>query len=72
VGWIGGGGTWGVSGRKNGLMVNGTTTINAKRGSQWDRCQIGVFGRGHIHWKKKLMKNDRYDCNQGEERNPMG
>jgi hypothetical protein len=22
--------------------------------------------------KKKRMKNDRYDCNQGEERNPMG
>jgi hypothetical protein len=57
---------------QKGVMVNGTTTISEKRGSQWDRFQIGVSGRGRVHGKKKLLKNDRYDCDQGEERNPMG
>jgi hypothetical protein len=55
-----------------GYLVIGTTTISAKRGSQWDRCPIGVSGRGRVHGKKNLLKNDRYDCDQGEERNPMG
>jgi hypothetical protein len=58
---------------KKGLLVNVTTTIDVKRGSQQDRCQIGVLGMGRVHGKKQnLLKNDRYDYDQGENRNPMG
>jgi hypothetical protein len=67
--WEGKGGGWVHTGK--GLLVNGTMMISAKRGIQWDRFQIRVSGRGRVHWKKRL-KNDRYHCDQGEERNPMG
>jgi hypothetical protein len=30
--------------------------INAKRGSQWDRCQIRVPIRDRVHWKKEGLK----------------
>jgi hypothetical protein len=56
---------------RNGLLGNGTTTISAKRGIQWDRFQIGVSRRGRFHGKKCLLKNDSYDCDQGKERNPI-
>jgi hypothetical protein len=41
-----------VGPHRKGLLVNGTTMISAKRGIQWDRCQIGVSGRGQVHGKK--------------------
>jgi hypothetical protein len=43
-----------------------------KRGIQWDRLQIRVSERGSGPLKKKRLKNERYHCDQGEERNPMG
>jgi hypothetical protein len=42
------------------------------RGIQWGKAQIRVLEGVWVHGKNNLLKNDRYDCNQGEERNPMG
>jgi hypothetical protein len=46
----------------------GITTIKVKRGSQWDRSQT----RGKGIRSTKRLKNDRYHCDQGEKRKPMG
>jgi hypothetical protein len=40
-------------------------------GIQWYKDEIRVLEGGRVHKKKKLLKNDRYDCDKGEERNPM-
>jgi hypothetical protein len=68
-----GDGTGGKVGpHRKGLLVNGTTTISAKRGSSMGYMPNRGVGKGLGPRKKKLLKNDRYDCDQGEERNPMG
>jgi hypothetical protein len=56
---------------RNELLVIGTTTISAKSRIQWDRFPIEVSGSGRVH-EKNLLKNDRYDSDQGEQRNLMG
>jgi len=63
-----------VGPHRKGLSMTGTTIISAQRVIQWDRFQIGVSRRGLVHEKKKkrLLKNYRYDCDQGEARSPMG
>jgi hypothetical protein len=53
-------------GKGNGLWVKGIMTIRAMRGIQWGKAQIRVLGPR----EKNLLKNDRYDCDKGEERNP--
>jgi len=63
---------WKVGLHRKWLLVNGTTMISANRGIQWDRCQIGVLGRGRVHEIFFFLKNDRHDCDQGKEKNPMG
>jgi hypothetical protein len=45
------------------------TTIRETSGIQWDKAQIRVLERGRVHEKNNLLKNDRYDCDKGEERN---
>ena len=47
------------------------TTIRETSGIQWGKSQIRVLEGGRVHEKKILLKNDRYDCDKGEERNPM-
>jgi hypothetical protein len=46
--------------------------IRVMSGIQWGKAQIRVLEGGRVHEKKKLLKNDRYDCDKGEERNPTG
>jgi hypothetical protein len=48
------------------------TKIRAVRGIQWGKSQIRVLEGGRVHAIFFLLKNDRYDCDKGEERNPMG
>jgi hypothetical protein len=58
---------------KNGLWVKGITTIRVVRGMKLGTAQIRVLEGGSMDMKKiKLLKNDRYDYEQGKERNPMG
>jgi hypothetical protein len=42
-------------------------------GIQWGKSEIRVLEGGRVHTILFffLLKNDRYDCNKGEERNPM-
>jgi hypothetical protein len=42
------------------------------RGIQWGKSQIRVLEGGQVHEKVFLLKNDRYDCDKGKERNPTG
>jgi hypothetical protein len=42
-----------VGPQEKGLLVNGTMMISAKRGSQWDRCQIRVHRKGE--WVHKIF-----------------
>jgi hypothetical protein len=42
------------------------------RGIQWVKAQIRGLGGVRVLGKKSWLENDRYDCNKGEERNPMG
>jgi hypothetical protein len=46
--------------------------IRVKRGIQWGKSQIRGLEGGRVHRNFFLLKNDRYDCDQNEERNPMG
>jgi hypothetical protein len=50
--------------------VNCITTIKEMSGIQWGKAQIRVLEGGRVHKKKYLLKNDRYDCDKGEETNP--
>jgi hypothetical protein len=45
-------------------------TIREMRGIQWGKAQIKVLEGGRVHENFFLLKNDRYDCDKGEERNP--
>jgi hypothetical protein len=55
---------------ENGLWVKCITMIRAMRGIQWGKAKTRVLDGGQVHGKKHLLKNDRYDCDKGEERNP--
>jgi hypothetical protein len=57
---------------KYGLWVKCITMIRATRGIQWGKAQIRVLEGGWVHAICFLLKNDRYDYDKGEERNPMG
>jgi hypothetical protein len=57
---------------ENGLWVKCIMTIRATRGIQRGKAQLRVLEGGWVHGKKKLLKNDRYDCDKGKERNPTG
>jgi hypothetical protein len=46
------------------------TTIRAMKGIHWGKAQIRVLEGGRVHKNFFLLKNDRYDCDKGEERNP--
>jgi hypothetical protein len=56
---------------KKECQLIGTTMIREKRGIQRDKSQIRVSETGQVH-KKNWVKNNRYQWNQGKERNPMG
>jgi len=45
--------------------------MTVARGIQWGKAQVRGAEGVWAHRKKTLMKNDRYDYNQGEERNTM-
>jgi hypothetical protein len=49
----------------------GTTVIREKRGIERDKSQIRVSEMGQVH-KQNCVKHQRYHCNRGEERNPVG
>jgi hypothetical protein len=46
--------------------------IRVKSGIQWGKTQIRVLEWGRFHENLFFLKNDRYDYDKGEERNPMG
>jgi hypothetical protein len=45
--------------------------IRVMRGIQWGKSKIRVLEGGRVYKKKKILKNDRYDCDKGEDINPM-
>jgi hypothetical protein len=57
---------------ENGLWVNCIMTIRVTRGIQWGKAQIRVLEVVWVHREKKLLKNDRYDYDKGEDKDPTG
>jgi hypothetical protein len=57
---------------EKGLLVKGTTMIGAKRGIQWNRWERRVLERVGGCMRKKKLTSNRYYCDQGKERKPIG
>ena len=56
---------------ENGLWVKCITTIKAVSGIQWGKAKIRLLEGGRLHKNFFFLKNDRYDWDKEEERNPM-